>query len=190
MASHGTMIKFGILAVVALAAAVAFGAYTHFWGAKGPSAEDIDAAFAALDGYRYEAPPQVIQEQIDALLAEDARIREHVGEYDYRLVNQGRRLVGVVGIIGYEPGQFGEEDLGPLETQAFLMGFEQSSGVDVPNASVRTVSRSKTTMYELSVAGTSTVTFFDDEDGMLFSIVTDDARAARDMSKQLAKANL
>ena len=183
--------KLAALAFVALAAAVSFGAYTYFFtGGGAPSDEDIDAAFASLSGYEYQEPPEDLQEQIDAALDKNPELTEYVSSVDFRMVNRRDRLIGTVGVIGYEPGQFGDEAFDPRDNQAFVAGFNQTSGMNLPGSSLKTVTRGSTTMYEIRGGGASVITFIDDDEGMIFSIVTSDRRSARNISEQLALANL
>ena len=183
--------KLAALGFAALAIAVLFGAYTYFFSGDGaPSDEDIDAAFTSLSGYEYQEPPEGLQEQIDTALEENPELTEYVSSIDYRIVQRRDRLVGAVGVIGYEPGQFGNEAFDPRENQAFMTGFNQTSGMNLPGTSLKTVTRSNTTMYEIRGGGVALVTFVDDEEGMIFSIVAADPRAARRISDQLALANL
>jgi hypothetical protein len=183
--------KLAALAFVALAAAVSFGAYTYFFSGGGaPSNEDIDAAFATLNGYEYQEPPEDLQEQIDAALDKNPELTEYVSSVDFRMVNRRDRLIGTVGVIGYEPGQFGDEAFDPRDNQAFVAGFNQTSGMNLPGSSLKTVTRGSTTMYEIRGGGASVITFIDDDEGMIFAIVTSDPRSARNISEQLALANL
>src|SRR5665809_63612 len=183
--------KQAALGFAALAVAVLFGAYTYFSpGGGAPSDEDISAAFGSLNGYEYQEPPEGLQAQIDAALDKNPTLTEYVSSIDYRIVQRRDRLVGVVGVIGYEPGQFGDEVFDPRENQAFMAGFNQTSGMNLPGTSLRAVTRSNTTMYEIRGGGVALVTFIDDQEGMIFSIVASDPRAARNISEQLALANL
>ena len=184
--------KLAVLGFAALAVAVLFGAYTYFFSGDGaPSDEDVDAAFASLSGgYEYQEPPEDFQEQIDAALEKNPEITEYVSSIDFRMVQRRDRLIGAVGVIGYEPGQFGGEVFDPRENQAFMAGFNQTSGMNLPGASLKTVTRGSTTMYEIKGGGATLITFIDDEEGMIFSIATSDSRSARKISEQLAIANL
>lgn len=177
---------------VVLAVAVLFGAYTHFFSGDGaPSDEDIDAAFASLSGgYEYQEPPEGLQEQVDDVLEKNSELTEYVSSVDFRMVQHRDRLIGAVGVIGYEPGEFGGETFDPRESQAFMAGFNQTSGMNLPRASLKTVTRGSTTMYEIRGGGAALVTFIDDDEGMIFSIATSDSRSARQISEQLALANL
>lgn len=184
--------KLAALGFAALAVAVLFGAYTYFFSGGGaPSDEDIDAAFASLSGgYEYQEPPEGLQEQIDAALEKNPEITEYVSSVDFRMVQRRDRLIGAVGVIGYEPGQFGGEAFDPRENQAFMAGFNQTSGMNLPGASLKAVTRGSTTMYEIKGGGATLITFIDDDEGMIFSIATSDSRSARKISEQLALANL
>ncbi len=183
--------KLAALGFAALAVAVLFGAYTYFFSGDGaPSDKDIDAAFTSLSGYEYQEPPEGLQEQIDTALEKNPELTEYVSSIEYRIVQRRDRIVGAVGVIGYEPGQFGNEAFDPRENQAFMAGFNQTSGMNLPGTSLKTVTRSNTTMYEIRGGGVALVTFVDDEEGMIFSIAASDPRAARNISEQLALANL
>lgn len=181
--------KLAALGFVALAVAVFFGAY-FFSGSGAPSDEDIDAAFGSLDGYEYQEPPEGLQEQIDAAMEKAPKSSEYVKSVDFRIVQRRDRIVGTVGVIGYEPGQLGNEAFDPRENQAFMAGFNQTSGMNLPNASLNTVTRGNTTMYEIRGGRVAVITFFEDDAGMAFIIAARDTRAARNISEQLALANL
>ncbi|CAN5606874.1 hypothetical protein BH20ACT23_BH20ACT23_06050 [soil metagenome] len=183
--------KLAALGFAALAVAVLFGAYTYFFSGDGaPSDEDIDAAFTSLNGYEYQEPPEGLQDQIDAALEKNPELTEYVSSVDFRMLQRRDRLVGAVGVIGYEPGQFGDEAFDPRENQAFMAGFNQTSGMNLPGASLKTVTRGNTIMYEIRGGGAALITFIDDDEGMIFSIATSDPRSARKISEQLALANL
>jgi hypothetical protein len=174
-----------------LALAVLFGAYTYFFSGTGvPSDEDIDSAFGTLNGYEYITPPTGLEKELDAALEADPTLSEYINSVDFRIVQRQDRLVGAVGVIGYEPGRYGDDAFDPRANQAFMSGFNQTSGLSLPGAKLKTVTRGKTTMYELKGGGVAVVTFVDDAKGMIFSIATTDAKSARNISEQLALENL
>ena len=174
-----------------LGLAVLFGAYTFFFaGSSVPSDEEIDSAFGTLNGYTYVDPPPGLEKEIDAALEADPTLSDYIKSVDFRIVQQQDRLVGAVGVIGYEPGRYGDVAFDPRANSAFSSGFNQTSGLSLPGAKLKTVTRGSTTMYELKGGGVSVVTFVDDAKGMIFSIATTDAKSARNISQQLALENL
>jgi hypothetical protein len=182
--------KLAVLGFVALTVAVLFGAYTYFFSGNGaPSDEDIDAAFATVKGYEYQHPPDGFQDQIDAALEEVPMVSDYVSGFDMRMIERRNQVVGAVAVMGYEPGQFGDEDLDPRDNEAFMMGFNRSSGMNLPAANLKTVTRGNTTMYEVKAAGATVVMFVNDDKGLIFSIATTDVRSARKISQRLALAN-
>ena len=183
--------KLAVLGFVALAVAVLFGAYTYFFSGGGaPSEEDIDAAFGTLKGYEYQEPPEEISEQVNVLLEEDPLLSEHFNGVDLRLVQRRGRPVGTVAVMGYEPGGLGDVEFNSFASEAFLAGFNGSSGLDVPAANLKQVTRGTTEMFELRAPGFMLVVFIDDPNGMIFYVVASDQRAARNISEQLSLANL
>jgi hypothetical protein len=174
-----------------LGLAVLFGAYTFFFSGSGvPSDEEIDSAFGTLNGYTYISPPPSLEKELDAALEADPTLSDYIKSVDFRIVQQQDRVVGAVGVIGYEPGRYGDDAFDPRANQAFTSGFNQTSGLSLPGAKLKTVTRGNTTMYELKGGGVSVVTFVDDAKGMIFSIATTDAKSARNISQQLALENL
>jgi hypothetical protein len=174
-----------------LALAVLFGAYTYFFSGSGvPSEEDIDTAFGTLNGYEYQTPPPGLSKEIDAALEADPTLSEYIKSVDFRIVQQGNRVVGAVGVIGYEPGRHGDDSFDPRANQAFTMGFNQTSGLSLPGAKLKTVMLGNTTMYELRGGGVAVVTFVDDDEGMIFSVASKNPKSARNISEQLALENL
>ena len=174
-----------------LALAVLFGAYSYFFSGTGvPSDEEIDSAFGTLNGYEYMTPPPGIEKEIDAALEADPTLSDYIKSVDFRIVQRQDRMVGAVGVIGYEPGRYGDDAFDPRANQAFMMGFNQTSGLSLPGAKLKTVTRGGTTMYELKGGGVAVVTFVDDDKGMIFSTATSDAKSARNISEQLALSNL
>jgi hypothetical protein len=187
--------KLAALGFVALAIAVAFGAYTYFFtGGRAPSDEDIDAAFATLKGYEYQEPEDGLKERIDAQveaqIEEDPFLSDVVSGLDFRAVHRRDRFVGAVTVIGYTPGEMGDTEFDPRASEAYMTGFKRSSGLDLPAANLKHVTRGNTNMIELRMPGAMLVAFIDDDEGMIFSIVTSDRRSARNISEQLALANL
>ena len=174
-----------------LALAVLFGAYTYFFSGSGvPSEEDIDTAFGTLNGYEYQTPPPGLSKEIDAALEADPTLSEYIKSVDFRIVQKGNQLVGAVGVIGYEPGRHGDDSFDPRANQAFTMGFNQTSGLSLPGAKLKTVMLGNTTMYELRGGGVAVVTFVDDDGGMIFSVASKNPKSARNISEQLALENL
>jgi len=174
-----------------LALAVLFGAYTYFFSGSGvPSDKDINSAFGTLNGYEYKTPPPGLADEIDAALEADPTLSEYIKSVDFRIVQKANRLVGAVGVIGYEPGRYGDDAFDPRANQAFTMGINQTSGLSLPGAKLKTVMLGNTTMYELRGGGVAVVTFVDDDKGMIFSTATSNAKSARNISEQLALENL
>jgi hypothetical protein len=174
-----------------LAVAVLFGAYTYFFSGTGvPSDEQIDSAFGTLNGYEYTTPPRGLEKEIDAALEADPTLSDYINSVDFRIVHGENNVVGAVGVIGYEPGRYGDDAFDPRANQAFTMGFNQTSGLSLPGAKLKTVTRADTTMYELRGGGVAVVTFVDDVQGLIFSIATNDPKSARNISEQLALENL
>lgn len=169
-----------------LAVALAVGAYLFFFtGPAGPSAEDIDGAFAPLEGYTYQQLPEAVSETITEQVEQNEDVNELIGEFDFRAVVRGGRTVGAVAIMGFDP-----DDYESMNEQQFAYGFEQGSGISLPGTSVKTVERAGTKMYEVAVPGAAAVVFVDESDGMVFSIAMNDAASARAVSEQLAASNL
>jgi hypothetical protein len=174
-----------------LAVAVLFGAYTYFFSGTGvPSDDQINSAFGSLNGYEYMTPPKGLEKEIDAALEADPTLSEYIKSVDFRIVQRKNLVVGAVAVIGYEPGRHGDDAFDPRANQAFTMGINQTSGLSLPGAKLKTVTRGNTTMYELKGSGVAVVTFIDDVEGMIFSIATTDAKSARSISEQLALENL
>ena len=174
-----------------LALAVLFGAYNYFFSGSGvPSEEDIDTAFGTLNGYEYQTPPEGLSKEIDAALEADPTLSEYIKSVDFRIVQKGDQVVGAVGVIGYEPGRYGDDSFDPRANQAFTMGFNQTSGLSLPGAKLKTVMLGNTTMYELKGGGVAVVTFVDDDGGMIFSVASKSSKSARNISEQLALENL
>ncbi len=174
-----------------LGLAVLFGAYTYFFSGSGvPSDKDINSAFGTLNGYEYKTPPPGLADEIDAALEADPTLSEYIKSVDFRIVQKANRPVGAVGVIGYEPGRYGDDAFDPRANQAFTMGINQTSGLSLPGAKLKTVMLGNTTMYELRGGGVAVVTFVDDDKGMIFSTATSNAKSARNISEQLALENL
>ena len=183
--------KLAAIGFALLGLAVLFGAYSYFFaGSDVPSDEEINSAFGTLNGFQYQTPPTGLEKEIDAALEADPTLSEYIKSVDFRIVQKQNRLVGAVGVIGYEPGRYGDDAFDPCANQAFMMGFNQTSGLSLPGAKLKTVTRGGTTMYELKGGGVAVVTFVDDAKGMIFSTATTDAKSARNISEQLALSNL
>jgi hypothetical protein len=173
-----------IVAVVVLASAVA--AYMFVTRSSAPSEEEVNAAFGTLEGYEYQSPPPQLEKRIEDFIAEqeDAEIFETLAT---RNLLENGQVIGVVAIGGMDPEEL--TDINQRDFTSELGGVGELS-TEIGGLSIQKVRRAGAYVYEAIGPGVSAGVFFDEKDGMVFSVSAADDADMRSVSTQLIKRNL
>lgn len=154
----------------------------RLFGGGPPSAEEIEAEFAALDGYAYQAIPQDQQ----AMLNSYERLMSEGFDFDFgidlRVVARGDRPTGAVIVTSGDP-----DLLNTADAQAgFRDGMTSSGGRLDPE----TIAGAEAWVGAIPQAAGGTVVVFSDPDGFMVSVLAETEVDARDIASQLIEADL
>ena len=168
------------LVVFAVLASLSATGYFGLRGPNGPAGEELDAAFTPIPGYEYQEVPADVMDMARNAIDQVPELSDVISDIDARSLMQGGRPVGAVLIYGVPP-----EMLEGTDAVDFTVSFQGGPGM-----SFEKVTRDGTHMYELTAPGGAEATFIDEQDGLVISVATQDIQSVRNISAQLAAANL
>lgn len=143
-----------------------------------PTPEELAAALAPVAGYTYSELPGNLPAQLEAILGEEAD--ERIAGVDGALAGRAGRIVGVVMVLGVDPDEIGQDDVGDF-TAGMRLG---------PGAAIERVPYGGTDIYQGRAPSGAGVAIFYDPDGILFVVAGERPAVVRELAEGLAGANL
>jgi hypothetical protein len=166
--------------VVALAIGIPTALIARGADAQPPSEAEVSAAFTPLSGYTYQVvPPAQLQSVRDAI-ASQPDFDEAIAVFDARQILVGSQPVAAMVIMGVDPDEFTS-----TYRDDFLAGFRDASGQDATSVQLG---------GEEAYAGQSPagpfITFFDEDDGMIFMVIGISEGSIKEIAKQVHAGNV